>query len=102
MPRRVNTVRPLCKNPGASAQLEAESLADKIDFALISSSVLWCDILDHVNVASKALQSVKLNIQLVLLSLESVLAFLLECKENGCERVIDEAMKVCQLTRQFN
>lgn len=110
---RVNAVRPLCKNPGAilaalkeihesnsfnaSVRLEAESLADKIDFAFICSSVLWYDILSHVNIASKALQSVKSNIQSALMCLESVLAFLLEYKENGCEEVIDEAIKICQL-----
>lgn len=111
---RVNAVKPLCKNPGAIiaalkeiresdsynaiVRLEAGSLVDKIDFAYICSSVLWYDILSHVNIASKSLQSVKSNIQTALLvSLESVLAFLLKYNENGFEKVLAEAIEVCQL-----
>lgn len=47
----------------ANVRLEAGSIADKVDDAFICSTCFWYDILSRVNIASKALQSIKANLE---------------------------------------
>lgn len=105
-------MKPLCKNSGeiiaalqeientdtfkADVCFEAGSLADKIDYVFICCACVWYDILCQTNIASKALQSIQSNVQTALISLESVLKFLLKYKDYGCEKVLQEAKDICE------
>lgn len=51
--------------------------------------------MSQTNLASKALQSIKTNVQTAVIALESVIIFLGEYKEYGCEKVFAEAEGIC-------
>ncbi|XP_055306523.1 uncharacterized protein LOC129570827 [Sitodiplosis mosellana] len=109
---RINAIKPLCKNSGEiiaalreiedtesfnkDVRFEAGTLADKIDFIFICCTCFRYDILSHTNIASKALQTIQSNVQTALTSLESVMNFLESYKENGCEKVLNEATEICE------
>lgn len=109
---RTDAVKPLCKNPGqiiaALREIEntdsfkpdvrhdAGSIADKINFSFMCSVCLWYDILNQVNIASKALQTIQANVQTAVTCLESTKQFLLSYNERCCEKVIAESSEICE------
>lgn len=76
---RIDTVKPLHKNPGEiigalreienddsfrpEVQLEAGSVVKKINYAFMCCVCVWFDVLSQTNLASKALQTIQSNIQ---------------------------------------
>lgn len=108
---RIDAMKPLCKNPGEitaalrkiedtdsfkpDVRFEAGSLADKIDYSFICCACFWYDILSQTNIASKALQSIKSNIQAALISVESVTNFLLNYEQDSCD-IFQKAADICE------
>lgn len=73
---------------------EAEGIIRAINFQFVCGVCIWYDVLSQVNIASKALQSIKANIQSALTTLRSVKDFLYAYESYGFDKVYDEAVEI--------
>ncbi|XP_055308842.1 zinc finger MYM-type protein 1-like [Sitodiplosis mosellana] len=75
---------------------EAGAIIDKIDYPFVCAVCMWYDVLSHVNIASKALQSIDSDLQAAVLCLGSTKFFLEEYRSTGPEKVFSEATEICE------
>ncbi|XP_055326046.1 uncharacterized protein LOC129579884 [Sitodiplosis mosellana] len=75
---------------------EARAIIDKIDYPFVCAVCMWYDVLSHVNIASKALQSIDSDLQAAVLCLGSTNFFLEEYRSTGPEKVFSEATEICE------
>lgn len=77
-----------------SVRAEAEGIVNAINFQFVCGVCIWYDVLSQVNIASKALQSIKANMQTALTTLRSVKSFLMSYKTYGFEKIHEEAIEI--------
>lgn len=76
---------------------QASSLAKELkEFEFIVSSVMWYEILNHINVISKSLQNEKCDISVAISMMQSVLTWLREYRRDGFQSVITEAKVISE------
>ncbi|KAL7585947.1 uncharacterized protein LOC111882578 [Lactuca sativa] len=75
---------------------EATSLVEKElgDFEFLVSTVMWHEVLNHVNIVSKKLQSKDMHLDNAITDINKLIGYFKDYRETGFLKVIDEAKDI--------
>ncbi|KAK1424137.1 hypothetical protein QVD17_19454 [Tagetes erecta] len=80
----------------AAISSEANSLAEKdlSEFEFLVTIVIWYNVLNHMNIVSKKLQSKDMHLETAIKEINTLITYFKDYRENGYSKAIEEATEI--------